>query len=813
MVAIKRASGTLLSFVLTVSAVLGQQPNQAQGSMNVNGVTGPPFPMLASVSTPGSLGFVISGSAGVGTPFALLAGPLNVGNGTTPNGQIADIGTPPGYQDVVSIMNGLLPGPLNALAFLGQGGVANLALPVPPGLPGGTLTTVQTLVFDPANPDGFAFTAATTIAAIPPLNFGTVKYCRGSAASTTQGFVSSNPGPPVAWAGLPTSLDVEPMGLAGFQYLGSFTGSGSHPYWRRPVASVAPLQAMHVGRNGAFPYNRTLHGDLYCFQDLSVTPNQFGFFLATPGAVPSVLTSTVLTGTGATGANQVFETEVAVHGSLMLAVEDREANDPINPGQNDQIHVFSLTGQIFPLSGTSGANLTPVTPPLVGIAEESMTLTVGGWLFFVGSPTDPDADTGLLFEAPTDGSMAAVPTAIPVVTASGTVPTEVDGELRYSDDRTMVVFQAGTSSTEEDLYVIRNVTPAGFSVINLTQFAMATEIEEFGDGSDGLDNQVAISPMNAQVAFIVRENGDDELYIVPADGSAAPLHLSGTGVFEDPIDDIHELWWADDDNLLFFAGTSTQASDLYRYVVSSATLVNLTMTNGLTGPPIMATPSATIDPDGVWPSLNRQNLYFLRDGTNPGGANIFNVVAVDFTSYTPTNITGGEFSGTGTPDVDQSSATSLEIAYAETGTQMVFIAELATGTDDEAWSFEAETPTAAVQLTANNGATQVAIDVITPNPMGTQVAFASDALGGEDIYLATMGMAGSAARVVTNPSGAFVTDGGLVWNAVGLHYLVGTTSSTNPLDASLAFLDAGSLVSTAVDTVPGGYFILDATFP
>ncbi|MAG54786.1 MAG: hypothetical protein CMJ83_00690 [Planctomycetes bacterium] len=796
---------TALSLAVGAGA---QAPNQAQASLSFNGTSGPPYPISATVSTPGTVTMNISGTA-IGAPFIVFAGPLNVGVYTSPAGQIADIGTPP-FLDVVAIIDGTAPGFPNLLAFLGPTGTASFSFPIASGATPTLLGTFQAAVLDPTHPDGAAVSAATSLTVIPPLNYGSVAYSRGPSVSSHGALQTTAPAAATPWPGFAPSFDIEVMGLAGFQMLATGGALGSHPWWRRDPATLGAVQAMHVGTNSAFPYQRTLFGDLYCFQDTSSTPNTFGFLVASSGAVPTVLTATVLAGTGnAGGSNQVYETAIAVHGSLLLAVEDREATDPIAPGQNDRVRLFTLDGTNLTATGQPAADITPTSPTLIGVAEESLTISAGGWLFFVGSTTSASPASGLLFSAPTDGT-AATQVTVPNVGSAGAPPTLIAGELRYSPDRTMVVFQGGVSATEEDLYVLRDMSGVGFSVVNLTNFASATEIEEFGDASDGLDNQAAISPANGQVAFVARQGGDDELWVVPADASGSPVHVTSATDFAADIDDVIELWWADEDNLLFFAGETTLTTDLYRYQVSLGTVENLTQTNGQSSTPFASTPPATIDPDGVWTNLDRTWLYFLRDTPSAAPQLVLNVVGVDLLLFTVKDITGSEFSTGATSPIKYPSIANMEIAYAPVGPDMSFIAEVLTGTDDDVWSFDADNGGAAVQVTAHGGTAGIEVDNLSVDAAGTTVVFSRRSGGNEAIWTATLASAASAASLIPAATNGDLVDGSIVWGTGGFFFAYGANSNSNPTDATLWWWDSGFSAALTVDVVPSSIWIFGA---
>lgn len=146
----------------------GNPPGQANGptaSMIVNGVGATTAPGPFVVPIPGSTGaplvMTISGQPGQVYAFAIAVGPLNVG-ATSPLpgfGQV-DIGTAPGFFNVILVCSGLVP-PFTALCTTGPAGVGVIAFNIPP-LPAGSLFAMQTVVFGtgPSYPFGAAMTAA-----------------------------------------------------------------------------------------------------------------------------------------------------------------------------------------------------------------------------------------------------------------------------------------------------------------------------------------------------------------------------------------------------------------------------------------------------------------------------------------------------------------------------------------------------------------------------------------------------------------------------------------------------------------------------
>lgn len=152
----------------------GTVPGQANGptaSMTINGLgtgTAPgPFAVQIPGLSGGPLVMTISGQPGQASVFAIAVGPLNVGaTAQLPGFGQVDIGTAPGFFNVVIICPGLVP-PFTALCAVSPGGVGVAAFTVP-ALPVGTLFAIQTVVFGtgPSYPFGAAMTAAFEVCII-----------------------------------------------------------------------------------------------------------------------------------------------------------------------------------------------------------------------------------------------------------------------------------------------------------------------------------------------------------------------------------------------------------------------------------------------------------------------------------------------------------------------------------------------------------------------------------------------------------------------------------------------------------------------
>ena len=175
------AKAVVLSLLCAV-AIGAQQPNvPGQHFMTINGIDGPPFPILNNpVRTALPALFTIWGAAN--QPYAIFQGNLQAGSTIIVN-SIVDLALTP--FPVVAV-----DGFVNPLFHTGAAGIGSLQVPVPPtgtppsGIPTGLQLSLQCLMADPFNaPFGVALTAATQITTVqgPTVQY----YTLGNNTNTT----------------------------------------------------------------------------------------------------------------------------------------------------------------------------------------------------------------------------------------------------------------------------------------------------------------------------------------------------------------------------------------------------------------------------------------------------------------------------------------------------------------------------------------------------------------------------------------------------------------------------------------------------
>ncbi len=208
----------------------------------------------------------------------------------------------------------------------------------------------------------------------------------------------------------------------------------------------------------------------------------------------------------------------------------------------------------------------------------------------------------------------------------------------------------------------------------------------------------------------------------PTDESKPAVQIDTAANFSASHDTDFSLFWATDDDLFFWAGTSSSAADLFRYTFSSGALAQITASGG-TSVPYGGAP--TMQPNGGWFSPNGKYFYFLASGTTAGGTQIA-IRAIDLAAATVKDITSNLLVISSSANIETAATGSQVFFYAETGSS--------NGNDDNLYVFDQDAATAPTKLTSF-GATNLIYDIM-PNADGSLVAFpAGPASPATDLYV------------------------------------------------------------------------------
>jgi hypothetical protein len=367
---------------------------------------------------------------------------------------------------------------------------------------------------------------------------------------------------------------------------------------------------------------------------------------------------------------------------------------------------------------------------------------------------------------------------------------------RVSRDGAVAYFPSGSnaaaSRAEMDLYRVSNNggTPL---VTNVTRFAAPTGLAEFGfsaitpattnNSSTGI--KCAVSPDGSKVALLAATTTTTAfpgVYVWTGAPGPALLTVPGATFYS-------ELTFLNDNTVLFFAGPSSTAQDLYKYELDSSTTTAMTT-------------AGDIRTRGQWWSLNKHWWYFVRSNA---ASTKNNIVAVSRKTGLLKDITGNEFSAPSVPPrheirtgsfnttADPWPMLEMQVRRAPLGDFAYFTARRQVGSttfeDSNVFRFDVENGGQAEMLTANTNTGALTairqIETLAISANGQHLAWAqrvgTAATASEDVFhfrtsLRQMSVSASGGQTITDGSIYFTCDppNGIVWS-------VGTGSTSVPL--------------------------------
>jgi dipeptidyl aminopeptidase/acylaminoacyl peptidase len=249
-------------------------------------------------------------------------------------------------------------------------------------------------------------------------------------------------------------------------------------------------------------------------------------------------------------------------------------------------------------------------------------------------PGDDDLATSSVADAPDTVTAAAKPVRLS--------PALLDPRGQFADDRaTQAQVQRGEGRTQ-------------MGSILIDQLATISQV-----GTDY--RSYSLSPNGAQLAFQWHRDGNWQIYLMPADGSAPPRRLV-------EIDDSLSCpLFSRDERYLYFArdDRGSECHDIYRYELATGTTENLLPDT----PDFSPLPDFDLSPDGSRVALSAFNgtsyhLALMPAIAEPGGEHVTFVTDHDFNDLSPTwspdgrrlaftSETRGQDTAVGVYDVDQ----------------------------------------------------------------------------------------------------------------------------------------------------------------
>jgi hypothetical protein len=384
-------------------------------------------------------------------------------------------------------------------------------------------------------------------------------------------------------------------------------------------------------------------------------------------------------------------------------------------------------------------------------------------------------------------TLAALP--VPNTTASNGANRWVyPFSWRVSRDGARAYFPIGSHATDSraEMDVVRLTNNAGTpQVVNVTQFAAATRIAEFGysavtpspllDSSFGM--KAALSPDGTRLAFLGM-GPNAGVYVATGTANPAPLMVAGATFYS-------EVTFLNATTVLFCAGPDPASQNMYALAPATNMVTPLTATGDLRT-------------RGQFWSRNQRWWYFVR--SNALGT-VNNFVGVDANAATVTlkDITGGEFSAGTAPalrtgslnaTVDPWPGLEFQLRAVPLSDYAVFAARRVIAApnlyeDANVFRFDMENGGQAVMLTNRTGTgTSSAvrnIESVTVAGDPLFVAWAERlgivATSSEDVYVTSILGNAEVRRVsAANPAGQSVVDGSIRFTclpAAGVVWAVG----------------------------------------
>ncbi len=453
-----------------------------------------------------------------------------------------------------------------------------------------------------------------------------------------------------------------------------------------------------------------------------------------------------------------------------------------NAAVADRVFVFRTD------ASAPAINITATTPLSSTYFDGSAFMTAD--FIFVGG-------TGGWYWTSLTAPATLVALTVPDTTASNGVNRWIYPlSWRVSRDASVAYFPIGSHATSSraEMDIVRVSDNAGVpTVVNVTQFALATSIAEFGyssvtpsgvlDSSFGM--KAALSPDASRLAFLGM-NADTGVFVTNGTPNPARVSVAGAMFYS-------EVTFLNATTVLFCAGVDAATQNLYQLDAMTSAVTPLTTT-------------ADLVTRGQFWSSNRQWWYFVRSNAL---STVNNFVGVDATVATVAlkDITGAEFSA-GTASALRTgalNATTDPWPALEFQLRRVPLSDLAVFTarrvvtpstvfeDANVFQFDIENGGVATMLT-NHVGTGAANDVrniesvaVVGDPLF--VAWAEragiSAAASEDVYTTSL-LGGVIRRVsVPNPAGQSVVDGSIRFTCLpsaGLVWAIGSGRTDVPED-------------------------------
>jgi hypothetical protein len=362
--------------------------------------------------------------------------------------------------------------------------------------------------------------------------------------------------------------------------------------------------------NTVYSYYKGIHlpnklGKLYTYKTTS--PAGYGYFVIRPDGTGKVLDFKA--GSSYSTDSYYYYLGVKPDGTMFAA--------PIgyNSKTNFKFNLIRTDGKTFGTTGKGICDITPTTPAVYYPRYYSYVYTTKYFYFMAQDATT--SGTYHLFRAPLDCS--AKPSKISLANVGSTAATTVDYYgMRWSQTGGKAVFVAGTSSSNEDVMLLDEATGKVTNISESPGSYQSTGYYEWYYYYSTSGNNVVISPAGKYVAWVQYKSPNYYLYVRAADKSSKAVLITTSTNFASTAKYMANLFWANDDDLFFWAGSSYSSTmDMFHYKVSTGALANITQSGNKTKP---YAGDGTMRSYNGWPSPNGKYFYFIPYHSKSGTA-------------------------------------------------------------------------------------------------------------------------------------------------------------------------------------------------
>ena len=617
------------------------------------------------------------------------------------------------------------------LAFLGCADDAGVTQP--------DAAPADAALSDAALPDGTLPDAAQPDVALPDMGVssetgsppgGTVLYITGKKSSHLTAYtVNINGTGKKAVSGMPAVFE-----------LTSTLFDHASPQEYGHVSRHRPVEMGHVDLNWRYIHLPNKLGQLYYFTGVAPYATAArGFFQVKPDGTIRVLDSIP----GTDRAIQTYDSYLGVKPDGTMFAAPYAHSSATKAG----LKLIRTDNKTFSGNGKGICDITPVKPKVYKVQHLSYRFT-NKHLFFVAHSAATVGRTHLL-RAPLDCSARATEVLLPKV---GAKPVQVvHDQVHLSENGARLMVLAGADKYKADVLVVNTANSA---VVNITeQPGSISELGYLVMFNDLGSHRGGLSPSGKNVAWTDSGQGGHELYVRPTDKSKPAVHLTSNANFSATVDTVNGVEWLSDDDLFFWAGTSTKYQDGFHYRVSTDMLNPLTNIGGSKKPfPGFSTAAKGLcKPRGGWWSRNGKYLYYVEERLSATGISRSTIMWVNRATGYRSDIS---------PYLNvRNDGTNLEAAE---GSPYVFFAArpAAVPGGDDLYYLNQDTGSPPVKLT-NLGLNKawLTIDDIFPAHGGKQVAFTAGAKAAQSLHVAAL----STPPVVSKVDGFVSGKGAYQW--------------------------------------------------